>query len=114
MKSVAVVLLGTVVLFAGQPLGQHVSPPKASSVPAPSIAPAALSPTELTGIVKQYCVVCHNTQLLTGNISLEDIDVAKAPANAEKAEKMITKLRAGMMPPPGAPRPGKDTLLALV
>src|SRR4029077_3649879 len=30
------------------------------------------------------------------------------------AEKMIQKLRAGMMPPPGAPRPGPDTLLALV
>src|SRR5690606_11190704 len=41
-------------------------------------------------------------------------DVADPMARAEDAEKMIQKLRAGMMPPPGAPRPTADTLLELV
>jgi hypothetical protein len=40
--------------------------------------------------------------------------VAKAPENAATAEKMIRKLRAQMMPPPGIPRPGGDTMQALV
>ena len=68
----------------------------------------------LTAVVKQYCVVCHNDVMLTGNLTLSDFDVASAPEMAETAEKMIVKLRAGMMPLPGAPRPGPDTLLALV
>ena len=68
----------------------------------------------LTGVVKQYCVVCHNQVMLTGNLSLEDFEVERASELAETAEKMIIKLRAGMMPAPGAPRPSADTLLALV
>ena len=74
----------------------------------------ALSAAELTAVVQRYCAVCHNDQLLTGNLSLQRFDVAAAPAQAATAEKMIVKLRAGMMPPPGAPRPSPDTLLELV
>jgi hypothetical protein len=51
---------------------------------------------------------------MTGNVSLQDFSVEKATEQAETAEKMIRKLRAGMMPPPGMPRPSSDTLLALV
>ena len=68
----------------------------------------------LTMVVLRYCVVCHNDVALTGNLSLQAFDVTAAPQMAETAEKMIRKLRAGMMPPPGMPRPGADTLLALV
>ena len=64
----------------------------------------------LTEVVAQYCTVCHNDALLTGNISLTGFDVEAAPEEAETAERMIRKLRAGMMPPPGMPRPGGDTL----
>jgi hypothetical protein len=65
-------------------------------------------------VLQQYCVVCHNDQLMTGNFSVQGFDVGRAPEEADKAEKMIVKLRAGMMPPPGMPRPEGDTLLALV
>ena len=57
-------------------------------------------------MVGQYCVVCHSDRLLTGNLTLQGFDVAEATADTEKAEKMIRKLRLGMMPPPGMPRPG--------
>ena len=80
----------------------------------PSVLPADLSPEELTGVVQKYCVVCHNDVMLTGNMSLAEFDVASATSRPEIAEKMIVKLRAGMMPIPGAPRPSPDTLLALV
>src|SRR5688500_13761713 len=80
--------------------------------PAPSAAPVDISADVLTGVVQRYCQVCHNDQLLTGNLSLQGFDVAAASDKAEIAERMIRKLRAGMMPPPGAPRPSADTLLA--
>ena len=68
----------------------------------------------LTGVVVRYCQVCHNDFLQTGNLSLMGFDVAAASSAPETAEKMIQKLRAEMMPPPGIPRPGGDTLQLLV
>ena len=73
-----------------------------------------ISPEDLTGVVRMYCQVCHNDALLTGNLSLAAFHVENAPESAETAEKMIRKLRAGMMPPPGMPRPAGDTLSMLV
>ncbi|HXV59607.1 MAG TPA: DUF1592 domain-containing protein [Vicinamibacteria bacterium] len=71
-------------------------------------------PAELNRVIEQYCVGCHNDYTLLGNLSLEAFDVAAAHERAETAEKMIVKLRAGMMPPPDADRPGADVLLGLV
>jgi hypothetical protein len=101
---------------AAAPAHDRFVRPSAPGVPGASVgapAPADLSPQALTGVVQRYCLVCHNDQLLTGNLSLQGFDVAAADARAETAEKMIRKLRAGMMPPPRTPRPGDDTLLAL-
>ena len=73
-----------------------------------------ISPAALNGVIQQYCGECHNDNLLTGNLSLDKFDVEKAYASDSTAERMIRKLRAQMMPPPGQPRPSPDTLLALV
>ena len=73
-----------------------------------------MSSDELNDVIQQYCVGCHNDVTLRGNLSLSEFDIAKAPQLAETAEKMIVKLRAGMMPLPGARRPSPDTLLTLV
>ena len=81
----------------------------------PVSAPSPTPPSPaLTAVVQQYCVVCHNDALLTGNLSLQHFAVESATEERETAEKMIRKLRAGMMPPPGIPRPSADTLLSLV
>ncbi len=82
---------------------------------APSTHPSRdIGPEDLTGVVQTYCVVCHNDVLLTGNTTLQGFEVENASQNAQVAERMIMKMRAGMMPPPGMPRPGGDSLLALV
>ena len=65
-------------------------------------------------VVEEYCVRCHNGRRLLGNMSLEEFDAADAPANGELAEKMIRKLRAGLMPPPGNRRPDEPVLMGLV
>jgi len=64
-------------------------------------------------VLDQYCVRCHSDRRLQGNMSLEEFDAAAPEADAELSEKVILKLRAGMMPPPGANRPAADTLEAL-
>jgi len=68
----------------------------------------------LTAVVRKTCAeACHSDARKRGDLSLEKFEVGKAAASAEVAEKMITRLRAGMMPPPGRPRPAGDTLTQL-
>ncbi|MDH3223761.1 MAG: DUF1592 domain-containing protein, partial [Gemmatimonadota bacterium] len=64
-------------------------------------------------VIEQYCVRCHNERRLRGNMSLEGFDASDAPADAELAERMIRKLRAGMMPPSGSRRPEEQVLVEL-
>ena len=65
-------------------------------------------------VIQDTCVRCHNERRLSGNLSLVGFDADEADQNAEIAERMIRKLRAGMMPPVGARRPGGDTLQTVV
>jgi hypothetical protein len=69
---------------------------------------------ESASLVDQYCLRCHNDRALRGNLSLASFDVTSPEKNAEVAEKMIRKLTAGMMPPPGSRRPDDDQILALI
>src|SRR5262245_40211934 len=63
--------------------------------------------------VRQYCAGCHSERGKAGGLSLADFDIARAGEHAETAEKMIRKLRAGMMPPAGSRRPADAALLEL-
>jgi len=65
-------------------------------------------------LVTRYCFGCHNDSLKSGDMSLAKLDVAHPDQSAELAEKVIHKLRAGMMPPPGLPRPDAPALKAFV
>src|SRR5262252_2240353 len=75
--------------------------------------PAAPPPDPQTALVKQYCAGCHSEKGRAGQLSLASFDATKAADNAAVAEKMIRKLRAGMMPPPGARRPDEAALASL-
>ena len=60
--------------------------------------------------VAQYCQVCHNDRLRTGGLSLQQMDPAQAGRSPETWEKVVRKLRAGMMPPAGMPRPERAVI----
>src|SRR5262252_3248015 len=63
-------------------------------------------------LVNQYCVTCHNEKLKTGDLMLDKLDLEHVGAQAETWEKVARKLRAGLMPPAGAPRPQRAALAA--
>ena len=65
-------------------------------------------------LINQNCLRCHNDRAMRGNLSLVTFDVAHPEADAEVAEKMIRKLTAGMMPPPGARRPDESEIQVLI
>ena len=95
---------GALLVLATAAAGVNHEPAKAAR-----IAPAAL-----TEVVRKSCGgSCHSDRRRLGDLSLQNFDVATAARTPEIAEKMIRKLRAGMMPPPGNKRPGGDTLTAL-
>jgi uncharacterized protein DUF1592/uncharacterized protein DUF1588/uncharacterized protein DUF1587/uncharacterized protein DUF1585/uncharacterized protein DUF1595/cytochrome c len=74
------------------------SPSQAQPAPAAVVSP-------LKPIVDTYCITCHNQKSRTAGLSLEGVDAAHPAANPELWERVIEKLRAGAMPPPGMPRP---------
>src|SRR4051812_27879171 len=53
----------------------------------------------------QYCVTCHNDRLKTSNLSLEKLDLATLGEHPDLWERVVRKLRAGVMPPPDVRRP---------
>jgi hypothetical protein len=75
-----------------------------ASAPKP---PAGTSTTPQTekAFLDRYCVTCHNDKTKTANFSLENADLANPGNHPEIWERVIRKLRAGMMPPAGMPRP---------
>jgi hypothetical protein len=77
--------------------------------------PGAASASDVQKTVATYCVTCHNDRLKTGGLTLERPDLANVAAHADVWEKVIRKVRTGMMPPAGVPRPGaaeREALLA--
>ena len=72
-------------------------------------APAGHSAAPERALLERYCVTCHNDNLRTAGFSLESLDVGNISADAEAWEKVVLKLRAGMMPPAGRPRPDRET-----
>ncbi len=68
----------------------------------------------VTEAIERYCVRCHNPRLQTGGLVLEALDPARPGAHVDVWEQVVRKLRAGVMPPPGAPRPDAATYQRLI
>src|SRR5438093_1324918 len=64
-------------------------------------------------VIDTYCVSCHNDRLKVAGLALDNADVDRAGARAELWEKVLRKLRARELPPPGRPRPDSDTYAAM-
>ena len=78
----------------------------------PQPAPAA-GAADTRAMLDRYCVGCHNERLLTGGLALDTIDAATPATNTAVWERVIQKLRAGTMPPPGRQRPAAATYHAV-
>ena len=70
---------------------------------------AAGAPQDSRAVFDQYCITCHNQRLRTAGIALDTLDASQPAANPEVWERVIGKLRAQSMPPPGRPRPDVTT-----
>ena len=60
-----------------------------------------MTPAAQSELVATYCATCHSERAKAGGLSLAGFNAMLAHESPETAEKMIRKLRAGMMPPAG-------------
>jgi mono/diheme cytochrome c family protein len=65
--------------------------------------------TQTSALVTTYCVSCHSQRLNTAGLALDAVDPARPAAHPEVWERVVTRLRAKSMPPPGLPRPNAAT-----
>jgi mono/diheme cytochrome c family protein len=94
------ILLYLAVLSGSWSEGQAQSAPAAAAQPA-----AVASVSQQHALINQYCVACHNDRLKSGGLALSSLNLDAPDQSAEVAEKVIRKLRGGLMPPAGAKRP---------
>src|SRR5215831_14075674 len=91
---------------------QQIAP---QTAPLKTKAPASTPDVAIQrALLDQYCVTCHNAKLKTANLLLDQLDLAHLGDHAEVGEKVVRKLRAGMMPPKGMKRPDAAALDSLV
>ncbi len=91
------------------------SRPRPAAAPAASHTPGAVPLTAAgqTELVTTYCATCHSERAKAGGLSLANFTAMRAQEQPAVVEKIIRKLRAGMMPPAGAKRPDAATIDAL-
>ena len=98
LLSVAAIWVLAVALIAGS---AQTSPRSAE--------PALQQTADDAALVKQYCLGCHNERAKMGGLIL-DAELTKVGVNAERWEKAVRKVKTGMMPPSGSPRPPRERL----
>ncbi len=116
----------SVTLVSGQsaPVARLGTPAPAPATRSQTASQAPISKARSTGaspdfaaeraLVDQYCVTCHNAKLKTANLLLDELDLTHLKDHADIGEKIVRKLRAGMMPPTGVRRPEPARLDSLV
>lgn len=80
---------------------------------APFAHSSEMTPQQASAAVQKYCATCHSAQLHTAGMVVDPAAVTHPQTDAERWEKVIRKLRAQSMPPPGAPSPDAATYRGL-
>ena len=55
--------------------------------------------------IDRYCAFCHDERLATAGLRLDLVDFARVAEHPEVLEKVVRKLRTGIMPPAEMPQP---------
>ena len=108
-------LTSTVVGTSLRDVQRTPTEPSASAVPRGRVRPLQIQTTPVAAhaapalpskaFLDTYCITCHNQRLKTGGLTLDGLDLSNPGPDAQTWEKVVVKLRAGLMPPTGMPRP---------
>jgi mono/diheme cytochrome c family protein len=90
------------------------TPTRASGQAAKRAVAPAMPVDAQNQLVAQYCATCHSERGKAGGLVLAGFDAASIDKHPDVAERMIRKLRTGMMPPPNARRPDAASIAQFV
>ena len=95
-------------LLAVLPVGlaQPASPADAASANDPA--------SDYRVVLDQYCVTCHGEGLETAGLRLDLVDLENVGGQRDMWERVVHKLRTGIMPPAGMPQPSQADRRSLV
>ncbi len=112
----AILAIGFLCLAGGADVSQaqQQEPSGASPAMAASHTAPTLSVDAQQNLIDQYCVFCHDDVEMSGGMSMSGLDLTHVEQTPDLVEKMIRKVRAGLMPPARQPRPDVGTLQAFV
>ncbi len=85
-----------------------------------STAPPSDAAAAQRAVITQYCSTCHSDKAKAAGmdsarkIDFDSLDIAHVGSNAETWERVVRRLRAGMMPPSGVRRPDRETYKGLI
>ena len=88
-------------LIAGLASGMQAAAAQHGTLP----AGARNGGVDTGAMIEKYCTGCHNTTDWAGTLELETFTPDTIGDMPDVGEKVIKRLRAGMMPPAGEPRP---------
>ena len=108
VKGLSFLLIGVGVGAFVVVAGSYTTPARAEARSDPEL----LSAEAMANVIEDYCLMCHSEAGRAGGLNLEAFDTARVEDNAEISEKIIRKLRTGMMPPSYASQPEPETKAA--
>jgi hypothetical protein len=112
MRGLVAVITGAGLVFMAP---THAKSATASDHPLVQLTKQAPRPDLSSGraVLDRYCVTCHNKRAKVAGLELDVVDIGQVDQSADVWERVVRKLRAGVMPPAGQPRPDAATLQAL-
>src|SRR5436190_1457217 len=105
LRVIAVIVSGAITLSV-------VGSQRGSSPASTPAAHTAKSPQR--ALIDQYCTNCHNSDDKVAGLALDELSLDRIPEAAITWEKVVMKLRGGMMPPIGQPKPDAASVNALI
>jgi hypothetical protein len=93
---------------------QAPAPQQTSARQAAALTPPTAVAPEPRAAVDKYCLSCHNERTKTSGLTLDRQTIPDAPSHPDVWERVLRKVRAGMMPPPGMPQPDAAARQAVV
>jgi mono/diheme cytochrome c family protein len=90
-----------------------VAAPDAAAPQATPPVPAVANAEGARGVIARYCTTCHNERAKTGGLALDALDLTRVADHADVLESVVRKLRTGVMPPAGMPRPDRAVVSSL-
>ena len=108
-------IAGTPAWLSATPMDATPTAPAAVAHAAPPAAPHDLThaAADRAGMLDQYCGKCHNATDWAGGVAFDTVDSRNVAADAALWETVARKLRGGLMPPPGNPRPDPGSISTL-